>query len=101
MKTYFCLVFLLATAMGAQPAAVDVVEVATGFSSPIGVTHAGDGSNRLFVIQQTGQIRIWDGTNTLVTPFLDLSALTTGSGEPGPSRLGLSPQTTERMAFST
>lgn len=56
----------------------------TGLSSPIGVFNAGDSSGRLFVIQRTGEIRIFDGTQLLATPFLDIpdSDITAG-GERG------------------
>src|SRR5688500_19924813 len=37
---------------------VEVVPVAGGFSSPLYVTHAGDGSNRLFIVEKSGTIRI-------------------------------------------
>ena len=51
-----------------------IEEIATGFSSPLFVTHAGDGSGRLFVVQQRGRIRIIDaGGNIPPTDFLDLS----------------------------
>jgi len=44
--------------------------------SPITVTHAGDGSGRLFVVDQVGQIRIIDsGGSLLPIPFLDISAI--------------------------
>jgi glucose/arabinose dehydrogenase len=48
--------------------------VTTGVSEPIGVTNAGDGSNRLFVTERRGRIRIVKGTQALATPFLDISA---------------------------
>ena len=39
---------------------------------PVEITHAGDGSNRLFIVDQNGSIYIWDGTQVLATPFLDI-----------------------------
>jgi hypothetical protein len=32
--------------------------IASGFTRPIQVTNAGDGSHRLFVVEQTGTVRI-------------------------------------------
>src|SRR5678815_968345 len=52
---------------------IQVIEVARGIDLPTGVTHAGDGSGRLFVTEQSGRIRIIHGTNLLTTPFLDLT----------------------------
>jgi glucose/arabinose dehydrogenase len=49
--------------------------VASGLISPVLLTHAGDGSGRLFVVDQVGTIRIIDDNGTLLpTPFLDLTA---------------------------
>jgi glucose/arabinose dehydrogenase len=53
---------------------VQLVEVASGLVSPIQMTNAGDGSGRVFVVDQAGQIRVIDGGVLLPTPFLDLSA---------------------------
>jgi glucose/arabinose dehydrogenase len=43
---------------------------------PIGMAHAGDGSQRLFIVEQPGVIRIFDlQTGTLLpAPFLDISS---------------------------
>jgi glucose/arabinose dehydrogenase len=66
---------------------VQRVPLASGLNSPIGVTNAGDGSGRLFVIEQPGKIRIWNGSQILSTPFLDLSSVVSscsgGCGERG------------------
>jgi len=51
---------------------VVLVPVAQGLSSPLGLTGAGDGSGRLFVVEQTGAIRIIDAGEVRPTPFLDL-----------------------------
>ena len=68
--------------------------VTSGLASPVGVTHAGDGSGRLFVIEQPGRIRIVKGTQLLSTPFLDVTALTacTSCGERGLLGLAFHPQ---------
>jgi len=57
--------------------------VASGLNAPVGLTHAGDGSGRLFVLEQTGRIRIVQNNNLLVTPFLDVSDLISCCGERG------------------
>ncbi|MXV92403.1 MAG: PQQ-dependent sugar dehydrogenase [Chloroflexi bacterium] len=58
-----------------DPAAIQLRAVATGFHRPIYATHAGDGSGRFFVLEQSGKIWILeDGARTTV-PFLDVSAL--------------------------
>jgi glucose/arabinose dehydrogenase len=56
---------------------------ATGFTKPVDITHAGD--SRLFVVEQTGRIKILNSNGTTnTTPFLNLSALiTTSGGEQG------------------
>ncbi len=49
--------------------------VAVGqFGSPVAVTHAGDGSGRLFIVDQRGTIHILRDGVVLPQPFLDLSA---------------------------
>ena len=52
-------------------------------SSPVQVTHAGDGSGRLFIVEQTGQIRIYEDGQLLPTAFLDVSALISTGSEQG------------------
>ncbi|MFT4549576.1 MAG: glucose/arabinose dehydrogenase, partial [Verrucomicrobiales bacterium] len=49
--------------------------VESAFPSPVAITNAGDGSDRLFVVDQRGTIHVIDsGGNLLPTPFLDVSA---------------------------
>ncbi len=52
---------------------IEFETVASGLTAPVGVTHAGDGSGRLFITEQTGQIRLLQGGVLLPTPFLDIS----------------------------
>ena len=42
--------------------------------SPVGFANAGDDSNRLFLIEQRGQIRILQNDALLATPFLDIES---------------------------
>lgn len=67
---------------GAQ-ARVALREVASGLSQPLAVTHAGDGSGRLFVTLQEGQVVIFDGRQLLPRPFLDIRDRVASGGERG------------------
>lgn len=49
--------------------------VVEGFDNPIFVTHAGDGSDRLFVLEQTGYIWVVKDGEVNPQPFLDVSRL--------------------------
>ncbi len=77
----------------AQPVPYRLVEVAKGFTRPLFVTAAGDGSNRLFVVDQDGKIWIIADDTRLSTPFLDISGLVSqealGSGYTERGLLGL------------
>ncbi len=62
------------TASSAGPfPAVSLTRVAGGFSQPLLVTHAGDGSGRLFVVERGGLIRIVRNGAVDPQPFLDVS----------------------------
>ena len=58
-----------------MPSKLAFTLVTAGLSAPVFVTHAGDSSNRLFIVQQTGQIRIFKNGGLLSTPFLNISGL--------------------------
>ncbi|NUS98516.1 MAG: hypothetical protein HOQ11_14010 [Gemmatimonadaceae bacterium] len=58
---------------GATPGTIELTQVAEGFTQPVGLVHANDGSGRLFVIDQVGLIRVIERDGTLrPEPFLDL-----------------------------
>ena len=60
---------------------VTITLVLTNIVRPVAIANAGDGTGRLFV-QQGGQI-LYDGTQVLGTPFLDISGLISSGGERG------------------
>src|SRR5581483_9231285 len=57
--------------------------VTSGLQEPLYLTHAGDGSGLLFVVEQPGRIRIVERGVLLETPFLDISARVLSGGERG------------------
>lgn len=58
------------------PADIPLTQVVTGLISPVGVLNAGDGSNRLFVIQQGGQVRVIRNNGLLGPAFMTVSGAT-------------------------
>lgn len=73
------------------PSADDVafIEVASGFNRPLYVTNADDGSQRLFVLEQTGKIWVINDGSRAQEPFLDMSGLITPSANRAYSEQGL------------
>lgn len=61
-------------APNAFPNSISFTQITTGLSSPVHVTNARDNSNRLFIVEQGGKIRILKNGSVLGTPFLDLGA---------------------------
>lgn len=71
--------------------AISLVRRPGTFSSPTLVTNAGDGSNRLFVLEQRGRIMIIDGSTAIATPFLDIRSRVSCCGERGLLGLAFDP----------
>lgn len=76
-------------AKSSSPVHTDIPDIsltltASGFSHPLGITHAGDGSGRMFIVEQGGLVKIIKSGVTLTTPFLDMAGLLkSASGEQG------------------
>lgn len=65
------------------PTALKLTPIASGLNQPLFVTSP-PGDSRLFVVEQTGRIRVIKNGTLLDTPFLDLSGnITTGGDEEG------------------
>ena len=68
LSTFPVILLILAISLPAQVEAtgeqavswpsITLDEVATGFSSPVHLTHAGDSTGRIFVVERDGRIRI-------------------------------------------
>jgi glucose/arabinose dehydrogenase len=56
---------------------------AEGLTQPVQVTHAGDGTGTLYVVEQGGRIRTLNNGTLSPVPFLDISARVLAGGERG------------------
>lgn len=77
------------------------LELVTGtFTLPTAVANAGDGSDRLFVVEGGGRIWIVNRDRTVIpTPFLDIGSRVVSSGEQGLLGLAFHPQYAETGRF--
>jgi glucose/arabinose dehydrogenase len=57
--------------------------IARGLSKPVFITHSGDNNGRLFVVEQTGRIRVIRKGVLQSRPFLDLRSKISTGGERG------------------
>lgn len=77
---WFLMVTVVVTELALCPTAwarfpgIRFLPVAGGLTAPVHLANAGDGSGRLFVVEQGGTIRIIAGGTVLPLPFLDISA---------------------------
>lgn len=75
---------------GVNPIALE--PVVTGLSAPVYVTSAKDGSNRLFIVEQGGRIKVLAAGNNTATVFLDITQRILGGRERGLLGLAFHPQ---------
>ena len=71
---------------------VDLEPFIDCLEAPLGIVNAGDGSNRLFIVEQGGHVRLVRDARTSATPFLDVSAEITSGGERGLLGLAFHPR---------
>jgi glucose/arabinose dehydrogenase len=55
--------------------------ISAGLVKPVHITHAGDGSWRLFIVEQDGRIRIYQNGALLATPFLNIGDRVRSTGD--------------------
>lgn len=79
---FFFFVSMLCTSIlsNAQPQ-LSYNMIAQGLAKPVSITNAGDGSGRLFIVEQAGTVKILKNGSVLNTPFLDIKNLTNAGAE--------------------
>jgi len=91
-RTFVLLAWLALSASAYAQIQLDYEEIETGFFEPVVITHAGDGSDRLFIVERRGDIHIIDISGptptVLPTKFLNLgfsgeNRITIGGSEQG------------------
>jgi glucose/arabinose dehydrogenase len=90
-KIFVTMIYLMATNVVFSQNNNNLIPFASGLTSPVGITNAGD--NRLFVVNQKGFIHII-GSDGIVNPqpFLDIDDLVVYGGERGLLGMAFHPQ---------
>jgi glucose/arabinose dehydrogenase len=81
------------------PLVLTLSPVLSGLNSPVDLQNAADGTGRLFVVEQQGQIRIVSNNSLVPTPFLDITSLVDFGGEKGLLGLAFHPAYTQNRRF--
>jgi glucose/arabinose dehydrogenase len=71
---FFLLQILILNVGGQSKLMISARQAASGIMAPVSMAHAGDGSGRLFICEQTGKIKIFKNGKMIEKPFLDLSS---------------------------
>ncbi|OGI41906.1 MAG: hypothetical protein A2150_07530 [Candidatus Muproteobacteria bacterium RBG_16_64_11] len=71
---------------------VTLQSLASGLVNPVQVTHAGDGSGRLFIVEQRGTLRVYQNGQLAGGFFVDIRTRVTAGGETGLLGLAFHPQ---------
>jgi hypothetical protein len=74
-------VFLAPVSVAAAPQLLPILT--SGLTSPVFAGHAGDGSNRLFIVERGGIIKVLQPDRTTLTTFLNISSRVQAGGEQG------------------
>jgi glucose/arabinose dehydrogenase len=83
----------------AAPPTVALVRVAGVFDQPVYVDAPPGDTSRLFVVEKTGRIRIVKNGTVLASPFLDLSAIVSSTGERGLLSMAFDPHYASNHRF--
>ncbi len=83
-----------------NPDAYTWARVVSGLDRPVDLQHAADGSGRLFLIEKTGRIHVFQNGQLVETPFLDIDERVGSSGnEQGLLGLAFHPDFVENGFF--
>jgi glucose/arabinose dehydrogenase len=87
MKPFYASVAFAVALVGFSSPAVGAIQlvpvVTSGITSPTFVGHAGDGSNRLFILEQAGIVDVLQPGSGTPTMFLDIRSKVKSGGEQG------------------
>ena len=79
---------------------ISLAKVASGLDEPTDIANAGDGTNRLFILEKSGRVRIIKNGKILPAPFLDIKSLVKSSGsEQGLLGIAFPPRFKEKGYF--
>ena len=73
--------------------------VARSLSKPVFITHSGDASGRLYIVEQGGRIKILQNGTVRSTPFLNISAKVSNGSEQGLLGLAFHPDYAANRRF--
>ncbi len=91
---------MISCSLGIVSAAdITLVPVVSGLNSPVYITHSGDSTNRLFIVEQSGRILIREPSSPLPTTFLDIRSKVRSGGELGLLGLAFHPNFEENRRF--
>ena len=91
--------FLFSVPLHAQTSRVALEPAVSGLSTPVYFTSARDGTNRRFVIEQAGRIRVLQPGSSSLTTFLDITSRVLFAGERGLLGLAFHPQFSANRRF--
>ena len=98
IKLFFVFIFCFAGSVKAQPQ-LSFTPFIQNFTNPLLVTNAGDGSGRLFIVEQSGVIKIYKNGVVLPKPFLDLSNIIPHINDEGMYNLVFAPDYKNNKTF--
>jgi hypothetical protein len=78
---------------------LELEEVVSGLDSPVHAAAAPGERGRLYVVEQSGRIRVLDGTTVLDEPFLDITEKVRSGGEQGLLSVAFHPEYEENGLF--
>src|SRR5262245_53695542 len=93
------LALILSTPLLAQTPTINLEQVVSGLNTPVFLTNAKDGTNRRFIIEQPGRIRLLQPNSSTSSVFLDITSRVLFGGERGLLGLTFHPQFSTNRRF--
>lgn len=95
-----CLLLVMPVLLKAQPVLIFNPAITTGLTSPTDIVNAGDGTNRLFVVEKVGTIKVYDASFNLLDTFLTVTNVNSSGSEQGLLSMAFHPSfSTNRYFF--